>query len=151
MDRKKPIPAEKKAIAVEIALQTHVLKACAQHNEMFCDDDVDPSSAFALAVDLVKQHTPFVEEFQGDAHELTDLLSTIIGTAPSCCPACASARLDQNRGAEQVMRAEASGVCERSGLGQGLLQGRHVVGFGQQEHAWPARAENELHVQPVTG
>jgi hypothetical protein len=118
MEHKKAIAMEKRAIAVEIALQTHVLKACPQHNEIFCDDDVDPSSAFRLAVDLVKQHTPFVDEFQGDAHELTDLLSATIGAAPSCCPACTStrvdqnprldqnSRLDQNRSAEQVMRAE---------------------------------------------
>ena len=89
----------KKAIAMEIALQTHVLKACPQHNEIFCDDDVDPSSAFGLAVDLVKQHTPYVDEFQGDAHELTELLSATIGAAPSCCPGCASARMDQKPGA----------------------------------------------------
>ena len=128
MEHKKAIAVEKRAIAVEIALQTHVLKACPQHNEIFCDDDVDPSNAFGLAVDLVKQRTPYVDEFQGDAHELTDLLSATIGAAPSCCPACAGARLDknpkaglepnggsepaarlrpldQNRSAEQVMRA----------------------------------------------
>ena len=153
----------KKAIAMEIALQTQVLKACPEHNEIYCDNDGDPSSAFALAVDLVKQHTPYVDEFEGDAHELTDLLSATIGDAPSCCPVCASARmdpnpmmdqnlrLDQNGSAEQVMRAGPSGACERSGLGQGLLQGWHVVGLGQQEHARPARAEDELHVQPVAG
>jgi hypothetical protein len=106
MEHRKAIAMEKRAIAVEIALQTHVLKACPQHNEIFCDDEVDPSSAFRLAVDLVKQHTPFVDEFQGDAHELTDLLSATIGAAPSCCPACTSERLDQDRSAEQVMRAE---------------------------------------------
>jgi hypothetical protein len=138
MERKKPIPAEKRAIAVEIALQTHVLKTCPLHNAVFCDDEADPSSAFALAVDLVKQHTPCVEEFEGDAHELTDLLSAIIGDAPTCCPDCASPA------------GRPSGACERSGLGQRLLQGRHVVGLGQQEHARPFRAEDELHVQPVT-
>ena len=111
MERKKPIPAGKRTIAVEIALQTHVLKTCPQHNGVFCDDDVDPSSAFALAVDLVKQHTPYVDEFEGNAHELTDLLSAIIAGAPSCCPVCASAardpnaNLDQGRSAEQVRQA----------------------------------------------
>jgi hypothetical protein len=91
VELKKPIAVEKRAIAVEIALQTHVLKTCPLHNAVFCDDDVDPSSAFALAVDLVKQHTPYVDEFEGDAHELTDLLSAIIGDAPTCCPECARA------------------------------------------------------------
>jgi hypothetical protein len=127
VERKKPIPAaEKKAIAVAIALQTHVLRTCPVHEAVFCDDDVDPSSAFALAVDLVKQHTPYVDEFDGDAHELTDLLSATIGDTPSCCPACASAA--QNVGT--ATWAGSSGACERSSLGQGFLQGWHVVGLG---------------------
>lgn len=77
----------KQTVAVEIALQTHVLRTCPAHNEIFCDDDVDPSSAFALAVELVQQHTPFVEGFH-DPHELTDLLSETIGKTPTCCPLC---------------------------------------------------------------
>ncbi len=77
----------KQAIAVEIALQTHVLRTCPAHNQIFCDDDVDPSSAFALAVELVQQHTPYVDDFH-DPHELTDLLSETIGAAPTCCPVC---------------------------------------------------------------
>ena len=79
----------RQAIAVEIALQTHVLQTCPIHNEIFFDDDVDPSSAFALAVELVRQHTPYVHEFQDDAHALTDLLSETIGAAPTSCPICA--------------------------------------------------------------
>jgi hypothetical protein len=153
----KTVAVEKKAIAVQIALQTHVLKTCPLHNALFCDDDVDPSSAFALAIDLVKQHTPYVDEFEGDEHALTDLLSATIGDAPSCCPACAtrdqSSRLDQNQNlsAEHIHLTKPSGACERSGLGQGLLQGWHIVGLGEQEHAWSFGAENELHVEPVTG
>jgi|GEM_PF-2673808 hypothetical protein len=80
----------KQAIAVEIALQTHVLQTCPVHNEIFYDDDVDPSSAFALAVELVRQHKPYVGEFQDDAHALTDLLSETISSAPCCCPHCPS-------------------------------------------------------------
>jgi hypothetical protein len=153
MQNNKTIALEKRVIAVEIALQTHVLKTCPEHHELFCDDEVDPSGAFALAVDLIKQHTPYVDDFEGDAHELTDLLSATIGAAPSCCPACASARLrqtplDSNRSPDPVTRL--SGACECSGFGQSLLQGRHVVRLGQQEYARPAWPENELHVQPVT-
>jgi hypothetical protein len=81
---------KKKAIALEIALQTQVLRTCPIHREIFCDDDVDPAVAFALAVELVRQHKPYVEEFQDDAHELTDLLSEIIGAAPTSCPDCAT-------------------------------------------------------------
>ena len=81
---------KKKAIAIEIALQTHVLRTCPMHHEIWCDDDVDPAGAFALAVELVRQHAPYAHEFQGDAHELTDLLSETISAAPSCCPHCPS-------------------------------------------------------------
>ncbi|MGD0492571.1 MAG: hypothetical protein ABSC32_13575 [Steroidobacteraceae bacterium] len=84
----------KQAIAVEIALQTHVLQTCPIHNQIFCDDDVDPSGAFALAVELVRQHTPYVDEFHDDAHALTDLLSETIGAAPTTCPLCAGERSD---------------------------------------------------------
>ncbi len=83
----------KQAIAVEIALQTHVLKTCEIHHEIFCDDDVDPSGAFALAVELVRQHIPYVAEFHRDAHALTDLLSDTIGAAPNACPLCTGASL----------------------------------------------------------
>lgn len=81
----------KQAIAFEIALQTHVLQMCPVHKEVFYDDDVDPSSAFALAVELVRQHKPYVEEFRDDAHALTDLLSETISSAPTCCPLCPGA------------------------------------------------------------
>jgi hypothetical protein len=81
----------KQAIAFEIALQTHVLQTCPVHNEVFYDDDVDPSGAFALAVELVRQHKPYVDEFRDDAHALTDLLSETLGAAPKCCPHCPGA------------------------------------------------------------
>ena len=77
----------KQAIAVEIALQTHVLQTCPVHNEIFYNDDVDPSSAFALAVELVRQHKPYVGEFQDDAHALTDLLSETISVGAVLLPA----------------------------------------------------------------
>jgi hypothetical protein len=81
----------KQAIAIEIALQTHVLQSCPIHGEIYCDDEADPAGAFALAVELLKEHTPYVDEFQDDPHELTDLLSDTIGAAPDCCPHCPTA------------------------------------------------------------
>jgi hypothetical protein len=78
----------KKVIATGIALQTQVLKTCPIHNQIYLDDDVDPASAFALAIELVRQQKPFVEEFENDEHRLTDLLSDTLGTAPLCCPEC---------------------------------------------------------------
>lgn len=82
----------KQAIAIGIALQTHVLKTCPVHNQHYFDDEVNPSGAFALAIELVRQHKPFVEEFANDEHALTDLLSDTLGTSPPCCPECAPLR-----------------------------------------------------------
>ena len=80
---------KKQAIAIGIALQTQVLKTCPIHSQLYFDDGVNPASAFALAIELVRQNKPYVEVFHNDAHELTDLLSDTLGTAPMCCPACA--------------------------------------------------------------
>ncbi len=81
------------AVALEIALQTRVLQRCPAHDEIYHDDDVDPSHAFALAVELVRQRRPYVREFHDDAHALTDLLSDTISAAPRSCPHCSSAMI----------------------------------------------------------
>ena len=78
----------KQVIAIGIALQTQVLKSCPVHNQLYFDDEVNPAGAFALAIELVRQHTPFVEEFGNDEHALTDLLSDTLGMSPVCCPQC---------------------------------------------------------------
>jgi hypothetical protein len=85
---------KKQEIAIGIALQTQVLKICPVHNQIYCDDetfadDQNMGRAFAVAIELVRQYGPFAEEFQHDAHALTDLLSFTIGEAPDCCPECA--------------------------------------------------------------
>jgi len=79
----------KRSVAVAIALQTHVLRTCPLHGQLFCDDEADPASAFALAVELVRQRVPYVEEFRDDAPALTDLLSETIAGTPEYCPDCA--------------------------------------------------------------
>jgi hypothetical protein len=78
----------KQVVAIGIALQTQVLKTCPVHNQIYFDDEVNPASAFALAIELVRQHKPFVEEFENDEHALTDLLSDTLATTPLCCPEC---------------------------------------------------------------
>ena len=89
--------SKKEEIAIAIALQTQVLKTCPIHHQLYCGDDepgIDDENmarAFAVAVDLVRQHEPYAEEFHHDAHELTDLLSYTIGSAPLCCPECIKA------------------------------------------------------------
>jgi hypothetical protein len=79
---------KKQVIAVGIALQAQVIKTCPVHHQLYFDDDVNPASAFALAIELVRGHMPYVEEFQNDEHALTDLLSDTLGTTPVCCPQC---------------------------------------------------------------
>jgi hypothetical protein len=80
---------KKQAIALEIALQTQVLKTCPIHRQIYFDDDADAASAFALALELVRKHKPYVEEFHHE-HELMDLLSDTLGATPLCCPDCQS-------------------------------------------------------------
>jgi len=85
------MPMEKKqVIAIEIALQTHVLKTCPAHRQIYFDDDADAASAFALAIELVRKHKPYVEEFHDDEHALMDLLSDTLGATPPYCPECQS-------------------------------------------------------------
>jgi hypothetical protein len=85
--------SKKQEIVIGIALQTQVLRLCPLHNQLFCDsevfsDDENMARAFAVAIELVRQREPCVEEFRYGAHELTDLLSSTIGAAPDCCPDC---------------------------------------------------------------
>jgi hypothetical protein len=87
------VMGKKQELAIGIALQTQVLKVCPVHNHVYCNDEVftddeNMPRAFAVAIELVRQHEPYGEEFHHDAHELTDLLSYIIGAAPACCPDC---------------------------------------------------------------
>jgi hypothetical protein len=81
----------KQEIVIGIALQTQVLKTCPVHQQLYLDDEINPASAFALAIELVRQHKPCVKAFCDDAHALTDLLSDTLGTTPACCPECEAA------------------------------------------------------------
>ena len=84
--------AKKQAIAIGIALQTQVMKACPIHRHVYFDDDMNPAGAFALAIELVRTQKPFVRDFEDDEHALTDLLSATLGMAPICCPSCKTAK-----------------------------------------------------------
>ena len=81
---------KKQAIAIEIALQTQVLKTCPLHRQIYFDDDADAAGAFALAIQLVRKHMPCVDEFHHNEHELMDLLSDTLCATPVCCPECQS-------------------------------------------------------------
>ena len=99
---------KKRAIAIEIALQTQVLKTCPIHRQIYFDDDADAASAFALAMELVRKHRPYVEEFH-DEHELMDLLSDTLAATPLCCPDCLGGL---------------ASLSECSGLVESVLEGR---------------------------
>ena len=81
---------QRQRIAVAIGLQTHVLKICPDHNQIFYDDDADPAVAFAVARELVRHHAPYVNEFHDDVQGLTELLSETIGGTPWLCPDCSA-------------------------------------------------------------
>ena len=84
-------PLERRqAIAIGIALQTQVLKTCPVHRQLYFDDEVNPASAFALAIELFRKHKPYVDAFCNDEHELTDLLSRTLAETPLCCQECQS-------------------------------------------------------------
>lgn len=79
---------KKQSIAIEIALQTQVLKTCPIHRQIYFDDDADPAGAFALAMELVRKHKPYVKEFHDDEHKLMDLLSETLAATPLYCLDC---------------------------------------------------------------
>ncbi len=79
----------KELIVLGIALQTRVLRICPVHDQIYLGDDDYVDRAFALAVELVRRHKPYVQDFDNDVHALTALLSCTIGGAPDSCPDCA--------------------------------------------------------------
>jgi hypothetical protein len=86
---------QRQSVAVSIALQTHVLRTCPMHDQLFYDDEADPACAFALAVDLVRHDMPYVRDFRKSTQELTDLLRETIAAAPIECPQCAASVIER--------------------------------------------------------
>jgi hypothetical protein len=112
---------KKQAIAIGIALQTQVLKTCPVHRQLYFDDDVNPACAFALAIELVRKHKAYVEAFDNNEHELTDLLSETLRTSPECCPECQAARLNS---IPERQAARLNSIPERSRFGESAFEGR---------------------------
>jgi hypothetical protein len=124
---------KKQLIAIGIALQTQVLKTCPVHRQLYFDDDVNPASAFALAIDLVRKRKPYVDAFH-DEHELTDLLSDTLGTTPIGCPECQSS-------------VRSTSLPDRGRFSEGALEGRQIVGFGQHQNSARSLAQQKLDVE----
>jgi hypothetical protein len=79
---------DRHSIAMGIALQTQVLKICPVHRQLFCDDEVDPAIAFAVAAQLIHNDQQSANVFREDIHDLADLLTDVICTAQCRCPKC---------------------------------------------------------------
>ena len=86
---------QRQSVAVSIALQTHVLRTCPLHHQLFCDEEADPACAFALAMDLVRHDMAYVRDFRRSTHELTELLRETIAAAPVECPQCAAPAVER--------------------------------------------------------
>jgi hypothetical protein len=124
---------KKQLIAIGIALQTQVLKACSVHHQLYFDDEVNPASAFALAIDLVRKRKPYVDEFNNDEHELTDLLSDTLSTTPIGCPECQSS-------------LKLNSLPDRGRFSERALESGQIVGFGQHQNGARGFAQHELDV-----
>jgi hypothetical protein len=94
---------ERHSIAMGIALQTQVLKVCPVHRQLFCDDEVDPAIAFAVAAQLMHNDKQSADKFREDIHDLADLLTDVISTAQCSCPKCAQPLKDARPRRELAM------------------------------------------------
>lgn len=97
----------KRKIAIDIALQTRVLRECSRHRRLYLVD-ADPAPAFELALQLLRQRSASVALFGLDRHKLIELISDILGKAPVICPECRTALLLswEARAAVQIDRAQ---------------------------------------------
>lgn len=80
----------KRKIAIDIALQTRVLRECSRHRRLYLVD-ADLAPAFEPAMQLLRQRSARVALFRLDRHKLTGLISNILGKAPAICPQCCAA------------------------------------------------------------
>jgi len=104
----------KYAIATDIALQTGVLRLCDEHQNLFFDD-ADPAPAFELALELLSARAPRISLFNGDSHELTELIGEVIANSPVSCPGCRAALIstwEMRAESESDTPQPASSDCE---------------------------------------
>lgn len=87
---------QRQSVALAIALQTHVLRTCPLHDQLFYDEESDPACAFAVAEDLVRHDMPYVRDFHQSARELTELLRETIADLPIECPQCAAPAIERS-------------------------------------------------------
>jgi hypothetical protein len=93
---------QRQSIVMGIALQTQVLKTCPVHEQVFCDEEVDPAIAFAVASQLLRSDRQAAAAFRQSVHDLADLLSETIAAAPACCAQCAKPGLESRYAGRRV-------------------------------------------------
>lgn len=81
-------PDKVRAIAIELALRTGLLKKCPLHGEVYDPGQHDYQGAFMVAAYLMNQSDPLVEPLKGDRLPLTELLKSICQTHAYGCPRC---------------------------------------------------------------
>ena len=77
-----------RAIAVQVALRTGLLKRCPVHGDVYDPGQHDYQGALMVAAYLINQSDPLVAPFGGDRLPLTELLKSICGTHAGGCARC---------------------------------------------------------------
>jgi hypothetical protein len=77
-----------RAIAVEVAVRTGLLKKCPLHGDVYDPGQHDYQGALMVAVYLINQSDPLVAPFGGDRLPLAELLKSICGSHARGCPRC---------------------------------------------------------------
>ena len=79
---------ELRAIAIQVALRTGLLKKCPVHGDVYDPGQHDYQGALMVAAYLVNQSDPLVAPFGGDRPALAGLLKAICATHAGSCPRC---------------------------------------------------------------
>jgi len=79
---------ERRAIAVQVALRTGLLKQCLLHGDVYDPGQHDYQGALMVATFLINRSDSLVEPFGGDRVPLAELLQSICETHSSGCPRC---------------------------------------------------------------
>ncbi len=76
------------AAAVEIAIQSGLLKRCPYHDYFYFAGEYDYTAAYKLGNHLMSHNDPLTEIFEGDRHAMTDKIKEAIDSAGEGCPGC---------------------------------------------------------------
>ncbi|HVK14807.1 MAG TPA: hypothetical protein VM597_39080 [Gemmataceae bacterium] len=80
--------AERRRVAVQLALRTGLLKKCPVHDELYGTGHSDYQGALMVASFLINQSDPLVAPFGGDRACLGETLKTTCSAYGTGCPLC---------------------------------------------------------------